>query len=80
MADDHKRKLAELARGISALDRALQKKDTNDLKQLLKIIRKPGFTTPAELQLLIGIVESLTAQTQAITRLRGVLLRGSRLV
>jgi hypothetical protein len=28
MANDHKKKLAELARGISALDRALQKKDT----------------------------------------------------
>ena len=80
MANDHKRKLAQLARGIVALDRALQKKDTNDLKQLLKTIRRPGFTTPAELQFALGIVESLTSQVKVITQLRGVLVKGIRSV
>ena len=80
MAKGHKKRIAELARGISALDRALQKGNTNDLKQLLKTIRRPGFTTPAELQFALGIVESLTAQVQVLTQLRGALVKGIRSV
>jgi hypothetical protein len=45
---------------------------------LLTIIRRPGFTTPAELALLLGLVDNLTAQVTAIRQANGSLLAGAR--
>jgi hypothetical protein len=47
--------------------------DDNDLKQFLKTIHHPGFTTPAELFLFRGVVDSMLAQTKALSSLRQVL-------
>jgi hypothetical protein len=80
MADGHTKKLLQLARGISALDKALQRRNKAELLALLKVIKQPGWTTPAEIAFALGIVQSLTVQLGAFNQLKGALISGSRSV
>jgi hypothetical protein len=50
--------------------------DVKDLKELIILIRKPGWTTPAEFMLVSSVVESMIAQAG----LKQVLVKGSRAV
>jgi hypothetical protein len=52
----------------------------DDFEELLTIIRKPGWTTPAEFRLVLGIVETIGRQVEAIEHLKRGLLEGSRQV
>jgi len=51
-----------------------------DLIKMLKIIRRPGWTTPAESTLVEGILESMIAQVKAVKQLGGALTEGSSTV
>ena len=57
--------LADLGRGTS-------------LRELLEIIRFPGYTTPAEFTLTVAIVDSIAAHVSALARLERDLLLGSK--
>jgi hypothetical protein len=80
MANGHTKQLQQLARGITALDKALQKRDRAALLALLKVIKRPGWTTPAELIMALGMVESLVTQVAAFNQLSAALIKGSRAV
>lgn len=70
-----------LGKKINALSKALANLNSgDDLKELLRIIRFKGWTTPAEFTLVSSIVDSMTAQAAALTQLKRELLRGSRQV
>jgi hypothetical protein len=59
--------LAHLGRGTS-------------MQELLKIIRFPGYTTPAELAFTLAILESMIAHAAALTTLQTNLLAASKQV
>jgi hypothetical protein len=52
--------------------------DNSDLVELLKILHRPGWTTPAEFIYANSIVDSLIAQARNVLALRNTLLIGSR--
>lgn len=49
-----------------------------ELQELLKIIHRPGYTTPAEFTLTVGVVNTMIAQTRALSGLKQALLLGNR--
>jgi hypothetical protein len=70
-----------LEKQLKTLDAHFKKlADDQTIAEMLKIIRKPGYTTPAEFKLTTGIVESLSAQVEVLIRLRQNLVEGSRLI
>jgi hypothetical protein len=54
--------------------------EDKDYEELLTIIRRPGWTTPAEFMLVTGVVDAMLAHTQTLAGLKQVLLMGSRAV
>ena len=52
----------------------------SDFKELIRIIRFPGYTTPAELAFSIAIIDSMQAHVQALRNLNTQLLAASKLV
>jgi hypothetical protein len=52
--------------------------DDTDWVELLKILRRPGWTTPAEFTLVSAILDSLENQARSALALRGGLLTGAR--
>ena len=52
----------------------------DDFAELIKIIKKPGWTTPAEFTLVVGIVETIGRQIEVIEYLKRDLVHGSRQV
>ena len=73
--------MGKLEKKIKALDDALSELgDGQELKELLRIIQKPGWTTPAELFLTFTILEAMSAQVQALGNLKAALLKGSNQV
>lgn len=54
--------------------------DDSDMSEVLDMIHRPGWTTPAESVLVSGVVESLRAHTQLIVDLRQTLIIGCRQV
>jgi hypothetical protein len=73
--------LTRLEKQISDLSKALKGlSDDQDLVELIKIIRQPGWTTPAEFAFVTGITEHITAQVKNLQTLRQVLVKGSRQV
>lgn len=73
--------IAELDKKITALSDALAHlgKGT-DLKELLRIIRNPGWTTPAEFAFTMAILDSMQEQTKQLSRLNAHLLDAGKLV
>jgi hypothetical protein len=66
---------------IKALGQGLDNlADGTDFEELLKIIHRPGWTTPAEALLVSGLVDFMATQVKALTALKQVLLAGSRVV
>jgi len=51
-----------------------------ELPELIKIIHRPGWTTPAEFRLVSGYLDAITRQIEVIEHLNGALLDGSRMV
>jgi hypothetical protein len=48
-----------------------------EVEELIGIIHKPGWTTVAEAELFIGLVESMVAQTRNLSSLQRVLFNGA---
>lgn len=66
--------IEKLDKKISALSDALAHLGNGtDLKELLRIIRNPGWTTPAELGLTIALLDSMTQQTAQLAKSIGAL-------
>lgn len=75
------REVKRLEEKIMALRHSLRElSDSADFDELLKIIHRPGWTTPAEALLVAGVVDSAEAQVKALRELKRVLLSGSQLV
>jgi len=73
--------LDKLDKKITALSDALAKLGRGTtLQDLLKIIRKPGWTTPAELAFANTIVDALAVQVGALDKLTANLARSAALV
>jgi hypothetical protein len=53
---------------------------SKDWLELIRIIRQPGWTTPAELSFAHAVVESMLAQVAALSKLKADLLDASRRV
>ena len=47
---------------------------------LIPIIHRPGWTTPAEVLLVSGLVESMLQHSQILDSMHGVLIRGAQAV
>ena len=54
--------------------------DTQDLEEMISIIHKPGWTTPAEYVLVSGLVDTMHEQAMVLASLRQTLLNGGRTV
>jgi hypothetical protein len=67
-------KIKQVSRGLTALG------DERELVELLRIIRRPGWTTPAEFLLVQGGLDSMLALTKGLAGLKQALLKGSRAV
>jgi hypothetical protein len=52
----------------------------NDVKELLTIIHRPGWTTPAEALLVQELVEATIASVKQAAHLRQALLKGAKAV
>ena len=78
MAKEH---LKALEKEITALSAAWARLGrSRDLRELILIIRRPGWTTPAELTLVRGLVATLAGQTKLIEQTTAALMKGSRAV
>ncbi|MFB9994192.1 hypothetical protein ACFFLM_19740 [Deinococcus oregonensis] len=70
-----------MTREIRALRVSLRELAASDsLERLLKLIPRPGWTTPAEFELVRGSVAHLQAQADALHAFQRTLLKGSELV
>lgn len=78
---NHRADLKKFEKSISALSDALAHlgKGTS-LRDLILIIRKPGWTTPAELAFASSIVENMTSQVAQLERMQANLLKASKMV
>ena len=71
--------IARLERDIVTLQKTVHAFAAEDVyKQLLKYIHQPGWTTPAEFQLVEGVVNAMNAQLRELTALRDVVVGASR--
>ena len=78
MPTDH---IAVLDKQITALSDALaQLGRGTDLRELLRIIRFPGWTTPAEMLFTTAILESMQAQVALLSRQGAALLAAGKQV
>ena len=70
-----------LEKKVTALSDALAKLNSaEDFKRLILLLRKPGWTTPAEFIFASSIVDTMLAHTKALTLQKGQLLKGSQAV
>ena len=78
---DHKVDIHKLEKQITDVSDALANLGSKeDFLNLVKIIRRPGWTTPAEFQLVRAVLESMEAQTRQLQELKGNLMRASERV
>jgi len=68
------KKITELSDALAHLGKG------TDLKELLRIIRFPGYTTPAEFALTVAIIDSMQSHVKALSSLNTQLLTASKLV
>jgi hypothetical protein len=78
---EHHTQIEKLGKHIDLLSKALAGLSrTDDLQELIVHIRRPGWTTPAEIAFALSAVESLNAQVNALVALKGALVNASKLV
>jgi hypothetical protein len=76
---DHDLHVREVDKKVTALSNALADLGHGtSLRELLKIIRFPGYTTPAEFALTLAIVDAMAAQVSAMAKLENDLLAASK--
>ena len=77
----HELDIGRLEKHISTVRERLEMAaQGDDFEELLRIIRRPGWTTPAEFRLVFEIVETIGQQVVVIEHLKTGLLEGSRQV
>ena len=54
--------------------------EDQDLDELLRLIPRPGWTTPAEFLFAMGLAESMVVQVKVLMSLKKTLIEGSRAV
>jgi hypothetical protein len=73
--------LDKIDKKITALSDALAKLGSaEDWKNLLRIIRFPGWTTPAERALVHVSLDNMLAQTQALAKTKSALVKAAGIV
>ena len=73
--------IQQVARKLSALKTNLRSVAEDALyDQLLQIIHRPGWTTPAEIAFFETVLNSVDAHTRLLSQLHKDLLRSSQLV
>ena len=79
--DEHSNHIRDLEKKISAHSDALAHlgKGTT-LQELLRIIRFPGYTTPAEFTFNVAILDTMLVQANALEKLGQDLLAGAKQV
>ena len=76
---DHDLHVSVVEKKVTALGNALADLGRGtSLRELLKIIRFPGYTTPAEFALTLAIVDVMAAQVSAMAKLENDLLAASK--
>ena len=76
-----KHDLGRLEKQFGTLQSAIKEfADDRFVAELIRIIKQPGWTTPAEYFLVSGITEQLITQVKAAQALKNVLVKGSRQV
>jgi len=71
--------LKTLESGIRRLQKNIDGlRDDDGFAELLRIIHRPGWTTPAEFQLVFGLVEIIDSHLRALVTMRELLVRSSR--
>ena len=77
----HEHDIGRLEKSIDGLRERLDVlAQGDDFAELIKIIRQPGWTTPAEFRLVHGVVKTIGRQLEVIEHLKTDLLEGSRQV
>jgi hypothetical protein len=76
--DDHvkllDKKITDLSDALAHLGKG------TDLKELLRIIRLPGYTTPAELAFSVAILETMQVQIKSLNELNTQFVAAAKLV
>jgi hypothetical protein len=67
-------RIRALGKSLSALT------DDSYEKEFLRIIHKPGWTTPAEFNLVVGALDSMVSQARSLANQKRALLAGSKAV
>jgi hypothetical protein len=81
MPTNHRIDIKRLGKRISALSDVLAKLGRGkDLRDLIRILRFPGWTTPAEFAFALGIVESMISDAAVLAQLQSALIKGSKAV
>ncbi|MEU9048329.1 MULTISPECIES: hypothetical protein [unclassified Kitasatospora] len=75
-----KDQLAHLEQRINHLATVTKSVTTDGFDELLTIIHRPGWTTPAEIALVTGAVDVLIRQTEIVAEARKGLMDGARSV
>jgi hypothetical protein len=65
-------KVTALSAGLADLGRG------TSLRELLRIIHFPGYTTPAEFALTVTILDGMAAHVSALAKMESALLAGSK--
>jgi hypothetical protein len=81
MPEQSERHIAHLETRIKSLSgQLLDVADGSAFDELLILMRRPGWTTPAEILFVDGIVNVMREQVQSLASLKQVLLSGGRAV
>jgi hypothetical protein len=78
---DHDSHVRQIDKKVTALSDALAHLGQGtSLKELLRIIRFPGYTTPAELAFTMAILDGMEAQVRTLAKMETELLAASKFV
>jgi len=81
MPNGHRADISKLVNRVHALsDSIVGVSSLSEWKSLIAVIRRPGWTTPAEFRYALGIVDAMIAQTRALRQLKSALVSASRAV
>jgi hypothetical protein len=73
--------IARIESGLKEVARLAEASGSDhDIQELIKIIHRPGWTTPAEAQLVIALLEATTNQMKQAAHLRQELFRCAKAV
>ena len=76
-----KQDIGRLEKSIHALqDRVSVLANEDDYLELIRIIRQPGWTTPAEFRFVNTLVTTFTRQIEVLDQLKHELIQASQLV